>query len=864
MTILEATLGAAVAAGAAALASHALHRGAWRGPTELLARLHAALLLASLSLLVVAFLATDLGYAYVWDHTQEGYPVWYRLSGVWGGEEGTVLLWAAFAGALLLAVLRRGDADGGVHRRAALLLAGFTTALAIVPLASGGFGATPADRLALAPQGRGLADVLLTPLMVIHPPVQFVAYALLAPVGAYVVAAWLRPAADRETAWLRPAYAWARWAWLFGTLGLGLGAIWAYYVLSFGGYWAWDPVETANLLPWLALTGFLHAGKVALRHGDQPLAAPLFGFGAFALTLFATFATRSGLWVSVHAFTDPTDRFEPDAALRLLGIVDVHLPTRLFLALLGAVVAGGLALFLLHHAPRLPRPVRAYLRAHAVALLAWGGMGLADPGAAWALLFRAASLAPSMTLGLGHVAGVLLGLPLAALYLAREDASGPPRALDARTLLGAAVALFALAAAVTFLLNLQVVNRPDRLLFDRRAPFLALPLALVLAVTLALAPLGRRGALLLAGGGLALGLAGLALAPDHRVLALSAPILAAAALAALLRLRHAMGRGAPARLRLAGTLLLAAALLGLAFWSNPPTRLLGRDLAQGPSFALGVAGFLLSALALAGALAALRGKGPGLALAGAAAGTLAAGYALGAPLGLAALVLLLRDRRALGPLALRSEAARVREAGTWLLHLAVVLGLLGYAASTYSQQATTYTAVALDHAGEVGDYHLHLGDARATTDAQGRLARLDVPVHLARGGRDAGAGTLSFSWERDHYKGHLDVQRHLLADVYLTPLAFHTPEGWVGADAAGTTPPGTTQVDAITYRAAVLPLVTLLWAGLWLGLLGMTMVLAGAALGGDPPAEARSKDARRVPVEGPPQPTRPETPGGLR
>ena len=846
MTLLEVVLAAAVLAGLAALASQALARGAWTRRTELLARLHAAATLAALALLLLAFLLTDLSYAYVWDHTHVAYPLAYKVAGLWGGEEGTILLWAALACAFLLPILRRGGHADGLHRRAALFLAAFTTALCAIALLSGGFGATAPESLARAPSGRGLADVLLTPLMVIHPPIQFVAYALMAPMGAYVLAALARPAGTGRDAdaWAAPAFAWARAAWLFATLGLGLGALWAYYVLSFGGYWAWDPVETSNLLPWLALTAFLHAGKQFLRHRGHPLAAPLLVFLAFALTLFATFATRSGLWVSVHAFTDPTDRFEPDAPLRLLGIVGVHAPTRLFLGLLTAVVAAGVALFALHHAPRLAAPARRYAQGHAVLLLGLGGAALVDPAAVWSLLFHAAALVPSFALGLGLVGALLLGAPVALVYLSQEE-SRARRGVEPRTLMGGAVALFAIATGVAFLLNLQVVNRPERLLFDLRAPFLVLPMVALLTVMLALAPLGARGAVALAAAGAVGGAAGWLLVPEHRVLAMSAPLLLAAALAALARLVHVQGRAMPLRLRAAGTLLLLASVAGIVFWSNPPARL-------GPLAVPWAAGFLgvaLGALGLAGALAAFRARGHALALMGAAAAVLTVGYGVGALLALLALVLLLPERGAFQPLAWRREGARVRETGIYLVHLAVILGLLGYAASTYSQQRATFSAVDLDTAGEVGPYAFRLGEPATTLDEDGRLLVLRVPVALEKGGEAAGAATLGFTWERDHYKGDLDVRRHLWEDVYVTPLAFRTADGWVGADAAGAGRVTGEGIEAVTFSVAVLPLMSLVWAGLWMGVLGMAMVLAGAAL-----LRGKAETTRRVPVEEGPRP----------
>src|SRR5581483_10970782 len=586
------TLGAILLLAAALLAGAALAApGRWR---LLLARAHATAVLLAFAVMLVAFLAGDLGYAYVWDHTRQDYALPYKLAGLWGGEEGTLLLWNAAVAAFLVLVLRK---EGALHRRAAGFLLAMGGALALVNLLAGAFDATDPAKLALAPQGRGLADVLLTPLMVIHPPVQFVGYALMAVPAAYALAGWWGPERD-DRSWAGPAFRWARVAWLFATLGLGLGALWAYYVLSFGGYWAWDPVETSNLLPWLALTAFLHAGKGLTQRGDHPVAAPLLAFGAHALTLFATFATRSGLWVSVHAFTDPTNRFEPDAGLRLLAILGASPESRLLLGLLTATVLSGMALFALRHA-------RGWgLRLHAALLLALAGAAALDPAFVWGLALQAGSLAP---FGLAILAALLLGAPPVAVFL-RADESRRKLALDQRTLLSIAVALLAIGLAVALLLDVQVVNGPDRRLFDERAPVLVLPVIAALTLVLSVGPLGKRGATLLAGAGFLGGVAGFLLFPQARVLALAAPPLAAALAAALLKLAHVQGPAGGARLKAAGLLSGIASLLGLALWGNPPTWVSGLAIPEGLSLALGFVGVALSALGLAGAFVAWRGR----------------------------------------------------------------------------------------------------------------------------------------------------------------------------------------------------------------------------------------------------------------
>lgn len=827
----------ALAAGAAAIAASR------RWPTlgRALARAHAGAVLAALLVLLVAFLTSDLSYAYVWGHTRTDLPLAYKIAGLWGGEDGTILLWNAAVALFLLVLQRR--AEDATHRRAALALLVFSTALTLVQIASSAFAPTDALSLASQPRGQGLAEVLQTPLMVIHPPVQFLGYALTTVPAAFAIARWTGRGED--PAWVRPAYRWARVAWLVATLGLGLGALWAYYVLSFGGYWAWDPVEVANLLPWLALTTFLHAGKHHEKFGDFPLAAPVLAALASLLTLFSTFSTRSGLWVSVHAFTDPTGSFEPDAATRLLAILAVHAPSRAFLALLTGALFAALALLLLHAARAMrSRPAAAYARGHAVLALMLAGAGALDPRATWSWLLGLAALAPELPLGLALLAAGLLALPLVVVYLEREERAGR-RTLDARTVMMAAVALFGIATAVAFVVDLQVVNGPDRGVFDVRAPYVVLPIVSVLTVMLGLAPLGKRGALALAAAGAAAGLAAWGLFPGARTLALATPFLLAAGVATALKLAQVQGKPASTRLRLAGALLLLAGVLALVEGSNPLTYVGGLVVPPGLSLATGILGVALGALGVVGAIATFRARGRALAVAGAVAGILGVGYAVGALLAVAALALIVAERHRFADarLARWPEGARLRETGIYLAHLAVILGLLGYAASTYTEARETFAAVPVGSAVHLGAYDLTVGSAKEASTAEGQVDAVAVPVALARGGVPAGGGALAFQWHDTHYSPQNDVRRTLSEDVYLDPLAFHTPQGWVGAtNAAEDRLAAPATVDAVTFTVSVLPLMSLVWAGLWVGVVSMSLVIGGSWL------DERERREKRAPA----------------
>jgi hypothetical protein len=305
--------------------------------------------------------------------------------------------------------------------------------------------------------------------------------------------------------------------------------------------------------------------------------------------------------------------------------------------------------------------------------------------------------------------------------------------------------------------------------FDVRAPYVVLPLVSVLTLMMALAPLGVRGAVALAAAAPLAGALAWALFPGARTLALAAPFLLAALAATALKLAHVQGR--PRR----RAFLLVPGALVLVVAANPPTYVAGLAIPDGASLALGALGVGAGALLLAAAA---------------------------------------RSR------------ARLRETGIYVIHLAVVLGLLGYAASTYSQTREVFAAQPLGTTVHVGPYDAAVG-AADVAQADGRLDRVHVPLHLTRAGGEAGGSGLDFAWRGDHYQPRLEVRRTLLEDVYVSPLAFHTlAAGWVGSTTSTGQRVSATDVDAVTFSVTVLPLMNLVWAGLWMGAAGMGMVLA--------------------------------------
>ncbi len=305
--------------------------GAWRdhAPWMAMARPLAcgqALFVAlSWACLVASFLYDDFSVRNVAENSNSMLPAMYRFSAAWGSHEGSMLLWVLMQSLWMLAVAGFGrqlplPVRARVLGVMGLLAAGF---MLFVLLAS-----NPFLRLFPVPaQGRDLNPLLQDPGMVFHPPLLYMGYVGFSVAFAFAMATLLggRPDAD----WARRARPWTLAAWCFLTLGVALGSGWAYYELGWGGWWFWDPVENAALMPWLVGTALIHALALIDRRGLFGAWAVLLAILCFSLSLLGTFLVRSGVLSSVHAFA-----IDPRRGLFILG-------------LLLAVVGGSLALFAL-------------------------------------------------------------------------------------------------------------------------------------------------------------------------------------------------------------------------------------------------------------------------------------------------------------------------------------------------------------------------------------------------------------------------------------------------------------------------------------------------------------------------------------
>src|SRR3954468_10130560 len=253
-------------------------------------------------LLEISYLRSDFSLALVTNNSSHDTPLFYKLTAMWSSQPGSLLLWAfllSIYASLSLHATRHKLREIAPWATAVLaFLAAFFLALMI-------FFASPFQTLASVPaDGNGLSPLLRNPAMLIHPPMLYTGYVGFSVPFAFAVGALITRRTGAE--WIRATRRYALLAWMFLGCGILLGALWSYSELGWGGYWAWDPVENASLMPWLFATAFLHSGMVQERRGMLRIWNVSLVMGAFILALVGTFLVRSGILQSIHAFGDST------------------------------------------------------------------------------------------------------------------------------------------------------------------------------------------------------------------------------------------------------------------------------------------------------------------------------------------------------------------------------------------------------------------------------------------------------------------------------------------------------------------------------------------------------------------------------
>src|SRR5690348_7768263 len=277
----------------------------------------------SFAALTWCHVVSDFSLLTVFENSHSAKPLIYKISGVWGNHEGSMLLWV-----LILALFGALVAAFGSNLPAALK----ATVLAVQAWIAAAFHlfilvtSNPFARIPNPPfEGRDLNPILQDPGLAIHPPLLYLGYVGFSITFSFAIAALIEGRIDAAWArWVRP---WTLTAWMLLTIGIAMGSYWAYYTLGWGGFWFWDPVENASLMPWLAGTALLHSAVVMEKRNALKIWTILLAILAFSLSLIGTFLVRSGVLTSVHAFASDPRR----------GVF--------ILAILVLFIGGGLTLF---------------------------------------------------------------------------------------------------------------------------------------------------------------------------------------------------------------------------------------------------------------------------------------------------------------------------------------------------------------------------------------------------------------------------------------------------------------------------------------------------------------------------------------
>ncbi|MCS6993621.1 MAG: heme lyase CcmF/NrfE family subunit [Anaerolineales bacterium] len=300
----------------ASLYGHLAHRPKWVESARLSMQLTFPLLtLASLTLIYL-LVSGDFNVKFVYEVTSRDMPTYLKVTALWGGQSGSLLFWSWLMSAFATAVtLRKWERDREflpwVTMVASITIAFFLGLNVFFENPFQRFWQTfqgvdaytfrPANAIPFAPEdGRGLNPLLRHPGMVIHPPMLYLGFVAYVIPFAFAIAALITGRADDR--WIRLTRRWSLTAWLFLSLGLVLGGRWAYDVLGWGGYWAWDPVEIAAFMPWLTGTAFLHSVMIQEKRGMLKRWNMILIILTYSLVVFGTFLTRSGVLSSVHAF----------------------------------------------------------------------------------------------------------------------------------------------------------------------------------------------------------------------------------------------------------------------------------------------------------------------------------------------------------------------------------------------------------------------------------------------------------------------------------------------------------------------------------------------------------------------------------
>jgi len=851
VALLWATLIVTIGATASLAAFLSSGAGTYRRLARMLVLISFAMTTAVFLLVIFDFLTSNMSVAYVHANSRSDYPWYYKVAGAWAGDDGSILLWTWLLSltTTLFFIDRKKDSMERARLRSLASVFLLIIVAAFLYLLTVADPFRPTAPMYLVTQGmmegRGLSPLLLTPLVIIHPPLEFAAYALLAVPFASAMA----HLALGKSQWTRVSMQWIRSSWLFLTLAIVIGALWAYTVLGWGGFWAWDPVETSNLAIWLPLTGLVHTSLLNRRKGRFPHLAPAFAAVSFALALLATFETRTGVIVSVHSFTGSSGARSTDLGGRLLSILDAGGAAPLFFMFMIISLLVAASLFMVYFERLRKREGKT------TGVMAWVPLlflAIFSTVTVWTIFdLRGVvetffNLAGTLSIGfpaMGYMvlAGIFIGAPLIWMMATSPVEDTPVKGLRGWIsddgVMEVAMILFVLWTLVTLALMVIGANALNPSDFEGRLPFLLVPVCVVLFAGLTwrfFTSAWLPYVLIVLSFTVIMAYALM----SSNLGALYLPLVFALVFAVGLRIYRVW---APAllsrRLRAAAMLNLIALLLAFVMWgANAAATGLPLVSSTVPISALMVIATTAAIMFLAFAVSKHDIR---LWIVSGLLGIAMIGYLLGSILSIIAIILVLVSRKEFRQGARHrriSFTAILRGASPQLVHLGVALLVLGYAASSYYSVENNVTAYpGVDTARTSLGYTYRLAGSQGTdVDGDGLYEVINADFDVSSGGGQFSLA-LKMTWTTEgvnyaHYLSDPKIRAGPAGDLYYIFMGFGTATGEHSitdqpSPFSGAGPFKTDNVNLTTawFQVKQNPLIPAFWSGGWLMATGIVV-----------------------------------------
>lgn len=825
-------------------------------------------------LLVYYFVVSDLNVKYVHSYSEKDYSLFYKWGGVLAGANGTLLFWVwLIALSLIIEELFQSWKDrkqrisnrndvARTDEKALFVWVRFIVILIIIAflyliLQVDIFQPTEPSALAAYPNGYGLHANLHTPLMIAHPPVEFAGYAFI----TIPMAAGLAYLIRGRGKWTNISLQWGRWSWFFYALGLGIGGLWAYIVLGWGGYWAWDPIETVNLIPMITLTAFVHGQLYNHHRKILRNVSILLAILTFILSLLATFVTRSGLWVSVHDFAEIVEKEAGSRLIKTMETIDSAYFFITFMVVMLIVTAILFTWYLMKQHIKIGKNKRrllpfiptAYIALLSILLI----FVLYDPIDFVSTAMDVSSLVTfgDTYLGAIIILVMLIIIPIFWFFYNSEhklkisqDKNEFLWFINEKYLMLATI--FMLLLGVTIIINYLFlgVNGIQREIFDSKAPMIILPLVVLLAVCMIWRSVGKKVTVLLIFIMIISSVFGYFLFDQNHVVGISYPILFIALISSFYKIYTEMFHGLRDlswRLKLASILLMISGVMGLIMWAASPSQINLLYFHIKPTFELALIAFIFSSFVVIGSLFTAARIKFGFVILSGIFGMLVNGYNIGAILAAVATILIAYsyDEFRIAKNNINSNRIiprlkiNLRLVWTHIIHFALILFLIGVVQSTYLVLDTSsdpeleneFLDMEIGETLNFAGYELKfVGSEGIVLEERQGFEKVIVNIEIYKNGRLMSIASPFMKWAEHmgHYHQFVYVENVVIKDFYIIVLGFYTPnQGWITSMGV----PGVRFLsdDILTVALEIksIPGMSALWSGFWIMSIGICYII---------------------------------------